>query len=272
MTYTFDDWYRARSRQPDPVPDVPPWLAGVTGRARSSTLDRLLPGPGRAVPETDDDGVPPRYSAVLVLLGGDPDATETPGDASLLLTHRTPTMRTHSGQVAFPGGRREPGDAGPVATALREAVEETGLDPAGVDPLAVCREIYIPGSNSAVVPVLAYWRRPVPVRPATTETDWVAPVPLATLADPARRSRVGLAGWSGPAFDLGPYLLWGFTGGVVSAVLDLGGWARPWDDGTVRDLVTALGESGNGEPLGTLDRRRHGADAAPAPDTETPED
>ena len=104
---------------------------------------------------------------------------------------------------------------------------------------------------------------------AQVEQDMASP---ATLADPARRSRVGLAGWSGPAFDLGPYLLWGFTGGVVSAVLDLGGWARPWDDGTVRDLVTALGESGNGEPLGTLDRRRHGADAAPAPDTETPED
>ena len=72
-----------------------------------------------------------RPGAVLVLFGEDPDA-----GPDILLIERAHDMRSHAGQPAFPGGAVDDDDSGPVAAALREAVEETGLDPAGVDVLA----------------------------------------------------------------------------------------------------------------------------------------
>ena len=76
-------------------------------------------------------------AAVLILFAGDPRATELPEDARVLITHRTPRMRSHSGQMAFPGGHIDAVDGGPVDAALREAEEETGLDPGRVIPLAM---------------------------------------------------------------------------------------------------------------------------------------
>jgi 8-oxo-dGTP pyrophosphatase MutT (NUDIX family) len=208
----------------------------------------------RTVPELGPDGTPPRPSAVLVLLG-----EEQGQDPTLMLTHRTPTLRSHSGQIAFPGGHREPTDADPVATALREATEETGLDAAGVDPLAVMDPLYIDRTNHAVIPVLGYWRRPVPVAPMTAESDWVRNVPVAELVDPERRMHLGLPGadvWKSPAFDVDGYLLWGFTGAVVDGLLKLGGWEQPWTEtAPVLDLFDAIANSRNGENLTPEDLR-----------------
>ncbi|MGZ4521595.1 MAG: NUDIX hydrolase, partial [Mycobacteriaceae bacterium] len=73
-----------------------------------------------------------RAAAVLMLFAG-----HEVDDADVLLLERASNMRTHSGQIAFPGGALDPEDDGPVAAALREAQEETALDPAGVLPLAL---------------------------------------------------------------------------------------------------------------------------------------
>ena len=72
-------------------------------------------------------------------------------------------MRSHPGQVSFPGGSIDADDASPAAAALREAEEETGLDPAGVEVLATLPELWLPPSNFAVTPVLGWWREPGPV-------------------------------------------------------------------------------------------------------------
>jgi 8-oxo-dGTP pyrophosphatase MutT (NUDIX family) len=173
-----------------------------------------------------------RRSAVLVLFG---DGAHGP---DLLYIQRSEGLRRHPGQPAFPGGRIEDSDASPVAAALREAVEETGLDPAGVDVLATLPEMFIPRSEFRVVPVLGWWRTPSAVRPTDLgEVAAVERIGVAELADPANRLMMRFPGGrSGPAFSIGPMLIWGFTALLTDRLLALGGFERPWDADTIRAL------------------------------------
>jgi hypothetical protein len=143
---------------------------------------------------------------------------------------RAADMRNHAGQPAFPGGATDPGDADPAATALREAQEEVGLDPATVRVLATLPPLWIPVSRFVVTPVLGWWRSPHPVHPRLpAEVARVARVPVADLVDPANRLRVRhTSGHVGPAFRVQGMLVWGFTAGVLSALLEMGGWSTPW--------------------------------------------
>ena len=177
--------------------------------------------PGRV--DAPMDGV--RRSAVLILFG------EGPSGPDVLLIERSPHLRSHAGQPAFPGGGIDSTDDGPVAAALREAEEETGLDPAGVDVLAVLPELWVPPSGNVVTPVIAWWREPSDVHPADVrEVAAVARVPVAELAEPANRLVIWHpSGRSGPAFEVADMLVWGFTAFVLDRLLELGGWARPWD-------------------------------------------
>ena len=189
-----------------------------------------------------------RDAAVLVLFCG-PDAESAdgrpPGDADLLLTVRARTLRHHAGQAAFPGGAADPGDAGPVETALREAREETGLEPGRLHPLATLERMFIPPSGFHVVPVLAYSPDPGPVAVVSrAETAAVARVPLRAFVNPRNRLMVYRTGaeprHAGPAFLLNEMLVWGFTGHVIAAMLDVAGWAQPWDTADVRQLDDAM--------------------------------
>jgi 8-oxo-dGTP pyrophosphatase MutT (NUDIX family) len=173
-----------------------------------------------------------RRSAVLVLFG------EGERGPDLLLIQRTAHLRSHAGQPAFPGGGIDPTDDGPVSAALREAVEETGLDPDGVEVLAELPELWRPPSGNAVTPVVAWWHTPSDVHAADPgEVASVARVPIADLADPANRVRiVHPSGMTGPAFEVADMLVWGFTAFVLDRLLALGGWEQPWDTGQVRDL------------------------------------
>ena len=171
-----------------------------------------------------------RRSAVLILFGDGPD---------LLFIQRSEGLRRHPGQPAFPGGAIDDTDDGPVGAALREAVEETGLDPDGVEVLGTLPELFIPRSGFRVVPVLAWWRRPSAVRPVDTgEVAAVERIPVADLADPAHRVMLHHqpSGRSGPAFRVGSMLIWGFTAGLVDRLLALAGWERPWDATAIREL------------------------------------
>ncbi len=167
-----------------------------------------------------------RASAVLILFGENDS-----GSPDILLLQRAADMRNHAGQPAFPGGATDPGETDPVVTALREANEEVGLDPASVDVELTMPPLWIPVSNFLVTPVLAWWRAPHPVAPVDpAEVASVTRVPIAELAEPANRVRVRHpSGWIGPAFRAGDMLIWGFTAGILSVLLDLGGWTQPWD-------------------------------------------
>ncbi|EFV14313.2 NUDIX hydrolase [Segniliparus rugosus] len=178
-----------------------------------------------------------RQAAVLVLIAGSAEE-----DATVLLTRRASRMRAHAGQVAFPGGAIDPTDEGPLAAALREAEEETGVDLDGVRPFAVLDPLFVPPSGFDVTPVLAFWERPSPVRPVNPEeTDLVRAVRVGELTDPRNRI-MGKRGpiFKGPAFDLEDMFVWGFTGGLLSAVLAGAGWERPWDRRRVVDVSAIL--------------------------------
>ena len=173
-----------------------------------------------------------RRSAVLILFG------EGPGGPDVLLIEKSAHLRSHAGQPAFPGGGADPGEDYPVGTALREAHEEAGVDPDGVRVLATLPALFLGPSDNLVVPVVGWWDDP---REVTTgdprEVARVARVPLAELVDPANRFRVRHpAGYVGPAFGVAGMVVWGFTAGLLDAVLQAAGLDRPWDAGDVRPL------------------------------------
>lgn len=206
---------------------LPDWLLPVAEGAAGITvhdLTRFMPPAGADV----------RRGAVLMLFG------EGEQGPDLLLTERNREMRSHPGQVSFPGGTIDPGETA-VEAALREAHEETGLDPAGVEVFGQLPELFLPPSNFAVTPVLGWWREPshVSVR-SPEEVHAVYRVPLAELtADDHRIAVRHPSGWVGPGFLIGDdhdVILWGFTGGIIDRLFTFLGWTRDLDDAPVHEL------------------------------------
>lgn len=173
-----------------------------------------------------------RASAVLILIA------DTDGGPDVLLIEKAAMLRNHAGQPAFPGGAAEPGDADPSATALREAAEEVGLDPSAVSVVATLPVLYLAPSGYVVTPVLGYWHTPGPVGVNDPgEVASVARVPIADLVCAANRFQVRHpSGYTGPAFEVAGMVVWGFTAGLLSMLMELGNWAQPWDRTDIRDL------------------------------------
>ncbi|GAB7003534.1 CoA pyrophosphatase [Nocardioides sp. AN3] len=200
----------------------PPWLDPVAAALDEITWQDLT---AFGVPE----GATVRRSAVLMLFG------ESSTGPDLLLTERAHTMRSHPGQVSFPGGAVDPGETA-VEAALREAEEETGVLPSGVDVLGQMPELYLPPSNNAVTPVVGWWAEPHEVEPTSVhEVHAVYRVPISELQDPAHRVTVRSPrhGWVTPGFMIGPdkdVILWGFTAGVVLRFLTFVGWLDDMPD------------------------------------------
>ena len=221
----------------------PGWLDPVIG-----ALDTISGSDLTAFVPPEDHGA--RSSAVLMLFG------EGEAGPDLLLTERSHTMRSHPGQVSFPGGRLDPGE-GPREAALREAWEETGLDPAGVQVLGELPELWLPPSNNVVTPVVGWWRDPSPVSVRSLEeVHAIYRVPISELRDPEHRIRVRSPrrpDLIGPGFLIGPdkdVILWGFTGGIVARLLAYVGWIEDVPDAPIIDLPDYMlrGRTGRERP------------------------
>ena len=203
---------------------TPGWLATLAARTDVAEHEWFAT---YAPPEGEG-----RRSAVLMLFGPDPR-----GGEDVVLTERAHTLRSHPGQVSFPGGRLDPDDDGSVAAALREAEEEVGLDPAGVQVLATFPDLFLAPSQHAVTPVLAWWPSPVPVGVVDRgEVERVLRVPVADLVDPANRFTAVFGPYRGPAFEVGDLFVWGFTAMLLSSLFDLAGLVVPWDVARERPL------------------------------------
>lgn len=210
-----------------------PERAAALPQAMQFGSDRLWPSPL--------DGATVRKAAVLMLFGALDDIPATSkkplasADVDLLLIERAATLNDHPGQVAFPGGGLDTGDASLVACALREAEEETGLDPRGVEVLGILPEVPLPVSNFMVTPVVGWWARQTPVDVVDFgESARVFRVPVRDLLDPDNRFTAVLArggrSYRGPAFVVDGVVVWGFTAGILNYVFQELGWAVPWDE------------------------------------------
>jgi len=200
-----------------PTSDLPDWLRpldrALLDDERLQRAVALRPGAGA------------RAAAVLVLIGEGKQGPE------ILFVERATTLRTHAGQIAFPGGANDPGDVDLIATALREAHEETGVDLAGIVPVGALPPAHVAVSGFDVTTVVAWWRDRSPVgRADPREVASVVVVPVSDLTDPANRGRVRHpSGYTGPGFVVAGHLIWGLTAHLLDGILDLAGWQRAWD-------------------------------------------
>jgi 8-oxo-dGTP pyrophosphatase MutT (NUDIX family) len=186
--------------------------------ARLRSLTYVDPGTWRAVP-----------AAVLLAMAPVPGAD----DLRVVLARRPDFMRNHAGQVAFPGGAVEPGDADGVAAALREANEEVGLDPAEIEVLGSLPLVPLAVSGFDVLPVVGLWSGRGELRANPVEVDQIIQPTLRELADPANHRLVPLTELVGdrarlrglppdaasPVFQVHGQRVWGFTAGVLTGLL-----------------------------------------------------
>lgn len=153
-----------------------------------------------------------RRASVLVPIVTRPEAL------TVLLTRRTAHLKNHSGQIAFPGGGAEPGDASPEATALRETEEEIGLEPTRVEVIGRLSD-YHTRTDYRVTPVVGLVAPPFELRLDAHEVDEAFEVPLAFLLDPAnhQRHQRKFRGRTVPfyAIPYRDYYIWGATAGML---------------------------------------------------------
>lgn len=185
-----------------PIPARPDWAAQLSRRTGPS-LPRQTPQPDRITLQT---------AAVLVLL------TDSADGPAVLLSQRAQDLTHYPGQLVFPGGATEPGDDGPVTTALREAAEETGLDPTSVHVLGLLPALALPDSGFLLTPVLAWSPRPVFTNAGNlAEVSSLTTVALRQLANSASTSSANEAATEEPSWNSHT----GALGAVTGTLIDL---------------------------------------------------
>jgi len=245
----------SRAVPPQVIPRPPTWQPGAPapwadlpmGKRTGIGLDRVLDaldGVGQRGPVPEDiaaDGV--LGSAILVNEANVPAGLEVgaavlaalfeeEGEARLILTRRSSGLRTHKGQVSFPGGRLDAGE-GPTEAALREAYEEVSLDPARVTTVGWIHPVVTMVSASLIVPVVATLAGRPHLVASPVEVERVFDVALAELADPGifHEERWGIQGRTIPGsaddtfpvrfFEVSGELIWGATARMLYELMTI---------------------------------------------------
>jgi 8-oxo-dGTP pyrophosphatase MutT (NUDIX family) len=147
------------------------------------------------------------------------------GEISLAFIRRATTLRSHSGEIAFPGGSVDPVDTSPVMTALREAQEEIGLAPSRVEVLGLLPPVFTVVSNFLITPVVSFLPQGFgELHLQTSEVQELLFAPLQRLSDPTilhtepwtRGNRTRLVYF----YDYGSYRIWGATGRILNMLLE----------------------------------------------------
>jgi 8-oxo-dGTP pyrophosphatase MutT (NUDIX family) len=193
-------------------PAVPDWLQPLATAARTVRAEQL----SRFVPPADGSG---RHSAVLMLFASSDGVAE----ADLLVLQRADTLRSHAGQVAFPGGKIDPEDESPVAAALREAREEVGLAPMLIEPIGYL-DLYLTFSGFRILPTVARVQPEFTLTLNPGEVTETFEVPLDFLMAPDNLQRHSRQ-WKGIereyyAVPFGDRYIWGITAGIVRNLYD----------------------------------------------------
>ena len=207
---------------PDARPgDPPPWADVPAEDRRGIRLDHVRAALER-VGQLETIPAPYGRMAAAVLIA----MFEEDGEARVVLTRRASHLRTHRGEVSFPGGRIEPEET-PVSAALRESVEEIGLDPAPVEILGQLQPLATISSSSSITPFVAVLPERQAFRPNPAEVEHVFDVSLAELlADGVFRSEFwsrdgGITLFPVFFFDLPDDIVWGATARILHELLGL---------------------------------------------------
>jgi 8-oxo-dGTP pyrophosphatase MutT (NUDIX family) len=207
---------------------APHWLSGFTSQIDKLRDDAFLYN----IRPSSKDYESSKKGAVLILLH---DGDRGP---EVLITLRSESLRSHSGQPSFPGGALEQ-EENVIEAALRESEEEVGLKRSSVEILTELPQLFIPPSNFHVTPVLGFWREPHLLAPEqSAEVVRAELIAFDDLAEPENRIMLRhRSGYRGPAFDIAGMRIWGFTGGILDRLLHHTGYERPWDQERTVELA-----------------------------------
>lgn len=214
------------------TPQIPTWLTRASIQItteKPAWFTQFTPPPQ-----------PQRRASVLMLFGPAPHTTGEPHDPANIEIGAH-SMRSHAAQVAFPGGHEESTDNGPIATALREAHEEVGIQPASVEIISTLPALFMRPRRNCVTPVIGWWHTPHHLEARDPrEVARVERIAIADLVNPANRfSVISPSGHRGPGFTAQGLFIWGFTAMLLDAMITAAGLTLPYDHSIVRPLPEA---------------------------------
>lgn len=143
-----------------------------------------------------------------------------------ILIKRVLDSSVHSGQISFPGGRREKSDRSITETALRETWEETGMDPEKIEIIGNLSPLYVSPSNFVIYPVVGFCEKPSGLRPNPAEAEYIIELSLKDLESHRTEANLEVRGYqlmNVPCFKINDHIIWGATAMILQELLEVTG-------------------------------------------------